>query len=128
MTTKTLSVLLVDDDPYVCDLFEMILQHHDLPITTFNRAAKALEYLQTNAVDVVILDLFLPEMDGYRALDAIRRLPPGQGCKIIATTSYYTQDTEQEVFNRGFDGYLPKPFTLTTLVNYLYTIAGYHNP
>ncbi|MBI5666384.1 MAG: response regulator [Chloroflexi bacterium] len=124
MTTQTLSVLLVDDDPYVCDIFQLILQHHELPLTTFDNAQQAIQYLQAHSTDIVILDLFLPEMDGYRALDAIRRLPGGRRCKVIATTAYYTQDTGTEVMNRGFDGYLPKPVLPEKLVPYLYRVAG----
>lgn len=124
MVSQPLTILLVDDDPYVCDIFQLILQHHRLPLTSFSDAPSALQYLQTHDSDVVILDLFLPEMDGYRALEAIRQLPGGQRCKIVATTAYYTQDTGQEVLKRGFDGYLPKPVVPDKLVPYLYHIAA----
>mgnify|MGYP001445056603 CR=1 FL=1 len=124
MRDNTLSVLLVDDDPYVCDICQLIFQHHQLPLTTVNNAVTALEYLSTHGADVIILDLFLPDMDGYRVLDAIRRMPHGPQTKVVATTAYYTNDTGQEIIERGFDGYLPKPLQADTLIRYLQSIAA----
>ena len=124
MKNDNLSVLLVDDDPYVRDICELICQHNNIPLTTFNNAMNALEYLEGHTADVIIVDLFLPDVDGYRALKAIRQMPVGRSAKVIATTAYYTHDTGQEVIRRGFDGYLPKPFEAEELVPYLHQIAG----
>ena len=123
MAEPSPSVLLVDDDPYTCDLFKLILEHHGLPYHIFQTPADALEYLKTQRPDIIVVDLFLPGIDGYRTHDAIRRLPDMADCKIVATTSYYTADTQQEVLRRGFDGYIPKPFEAGELVAYLERIA-----
>ena len=45
------------------------------------------------------------------------------GTRIIATTAYYTHDTEQEVLRRGFDGYVAKPFD-KNLINYLQSVLS----
>jgi len=123
MAQQSPSVLLVDDDPYTCDLFKLILEHHGLPFSIFQTSADALEYLKTQRPDIIVVDLFLPGIDGYRTLDAIRRLPQLAHSKIVATTSYYTADTQQEVLRRGFDGYIPKPFEASQLVAYLERIV-----
>lgn len=123
MPEQSPSVLLVDDDPYTCDLFRLILEHHGLPFNIFQTPTDALEYLKTQRPDIIVVDLFLPGIDGYRTHDAIRRLPDMADCKIVATTSYYTADTHQEVLRRGFDGYIPKPFTASELVSYLEQLA-----
>lgn len=124
MTPDPFSVLLVDDDPYVCDICQLIFQHHGLPLATVNNASAALDYLAANAADLIILDLFLPDIDGYRVLDAIRQLPEGAAYKVVATTAYYTNDTGQEIIERGFDGYLPKPFQADSFISYLYNVAN----
>ena len=123
MVKENLSVLLVDDDPYSQEVFELVMTHHNLPYTVVDDAETALDYLQTNIPDVVVMDIFLPGLDGYQALDRIRRTAGISGCRVIATTAYYTRDTQQEVMNRGFDGYVAKPFD-KDLVNYLQTILN----
>ncbi len=124
MSGNPLSVLLVDDDPYVCDICQLIFQHHQLPLVTASNANTALDYLAENIADIIILDLFLPDMDGYRVLDVICQLPQGHQYKVIATTAYYTNDTVQEIIDRGFDGYLPKPLQADGLIDYLYSVAA----
>ncbi len=112
------SVLLVDDDPYSQGVFELVMQHYDLPFTVVDDAETAIEYLQTNMPDIVLMDIFLPGLDGYQALDRIHQMFESRKCRIIATTAYYTHDTEQEILRRGFDGYVAKPFD-KNLVGYL---------
>jgi CheY-like chemotaxis protein len=117
-----ISVLLVDDDPDAQAVFELVMRHHKVPFTVVGDAETALDYLETHAPDVVLMDIFLPGLDGYQALDRIRRSALAPNSRIIATTAYYTRDTQQEVMRRGFDGYLSKPFD-DRLIDYLNTLA-----
>ena len=123
MSSPDLTVLLVDDDPYSQGVFELVMQHHNLSYTVVDDAESALDFLQTNTPDVVVMDIFLPGLDGYQALDRIRRMTTVPRCRVIATTAYYTRDTQQEVLKRGFDGYVAKPFD-KNLVSYLKTILN----
>lgn len=117
-----LSVLLVDDDPHSQAVFELLMQHFNLPFNIVGDAETALLYLQVNHPDVVLMDIFLPGIDGYQALDRIRRAALAPNSRIIATTAYYTQDTQQEVIARGFDGYIAKPFD-KGLLKYLHSVV-----
>ncbi len=119
MSEQPLSVLLVDDDPYVGDLFRLVLEHHAWHVLVAPDADQAIEWLKNAAIDIVVLDLFLPGKDGYQALTAMRRLPQAAAALFVATTAYYTSDTQREVLNYGFDGYIPKPFIATDLVDSL---------
>ena len=121
--SHALSVLLVDDDPHSQAVFELVMQHFNLPFSMVDDAESALTFLEANAPDIVLMDIFLPGLDGYQALDRIRRTALAPGSLIIATTAYYTHDTEQEVLQRGFDGYVPKPFD-KGLVSYLQSVVG----
>jgi CheY-like chemotaxis protein len=117
------SILVVDDDPDVANLFTLVMNHHQLPCTVATDAESALEYLARNTPDVIVMDIFLPGLDGYQALNLIRKRSLARGAKIVATTAYYTQDTEQEIMQRGFDGYLAKPIDSNSLVSYLENIV-----
>jgi CheY-like chemotaxis protein len=101
----------------------LVMDHHSLPLKIIHNAEEAIEYLQSNNPDVVVIDLFLPGLDGYRAFEKIRKNDLAREAKIVATTAYYTNDTQQEVLSRGFDGYISKPFVATDLVPYLAGLA-----
>lgn len=123
MTSESLNVLLVDDDPHSQAVFELVMKHYDLAFTIVDDAETALDYLKSHRPDVVVMDIFLPGLDGYQALDRIRRMADISNCRVIATTAYYTHDTEQEVIRRGFDGYVAKPFD-KNLIGYLADIIS----
>jgi len=124
MSAEPFSVLLVDDDETTSNLFKMVLDHHHLPLTVVHDAETALDYLKSNTPDVIVIDIFLPGMDGYQTLAAIRKNGLGTGSICIATTSYYTTDTKTEALTRGFNGYLPKPLDTDRLVPYLKQMFG----
>lgn len=123
MSQRPLSVLLVDDDLDAQSVFELVMQHYNVPFNIVGDAETALDFLKTNTPDIVVMDIFLPGMDGYQALDRIRRSTKAASSRVIATTAYYTNDTQQEVLRRGFDGYVPKPFD-EGLVGYLQRLIG----
>jgi DNA-binding response OmpR family regulator len=124
MSEGNYSVLLVDDDPHICEIFELVMKHHHMPFMVTTDGETALNYLRTNSPDIVIMDIFLPGIDGFQALKSIRKEAQSPKCRVIATTAYYTNDTQQEVLQRGFDGYIPKPFGPEALMNYLADMAS----
>ena len=121
---KMVSVLLVDDDPHVGSIFELVMNHHQLPLAVVNDAEQAIDYLQNHVPSIIVVDLFLPGLDGYQLLREIRKIGLESHCRLVATTAYYTNDTQQEVLNRGFDGFLPKPFAAENLVPYLQSMMN----
>jgi CheY-like chemotaxis protein len=123
MSDKQISVLLIDDDPETRNIFQMVLAHHHLALAVAEDAEKGFAYLATHHPDIIVLDIFLPGMDGYQALSQIRRHDLAPNSRVIAITSYYTDDTLGDVMERGFNGYLPKPINTANLVSYLQTVA-----
>ncbi len=123
--TTPLSVLLVDDDPAMRDMFQMVMKHHQIELTAVQDAETALQYLAGNQPNIIVLDLFLPGLDGYQMLKQMRKKSLAPNARVVAITAYYTTDTEQETLNGGFDGYLPKPINTAQIVPYLESlIAG----
>jgi CheY-like chemotaxis protein len=117
--TKQISVLLVDDDADNRNLFTLVMGHYNHKLTVMEDAESALEFLRTNAPDVIVMDIFLPNLDGYQALQQIRKTALAPNTRVVATTAYYTADTQKEVLAWGFAGYLPKPINPVKLVTYL---------
>src|SRR5258706_4133798 len=116
---KPMSILLVDDDPDTRNVFQLVMDHFSLQLTVLEDAESALDYLRTHSPDVVVMDIFLPNIDGYQALQQIRKHAMVPNSRIVATTAYYTAETQKEVLAWGFVGYLPKPLNPSKLVPYL---------
>jgi CheY-like chemotaxis protein len=69
MSQTPFSVLLLDDDPHTRELFRLVFTHHDLELVTVATADAALECLRTYTPQVVVVDLVMPDIDGFEALD-----------------------------------------------------------
>ncbi len=109
-------VMLVDDDEDTQKIFRVVMQHYQLPLEIFTDAESALERLKEKPdPDVMVIDIVLPGIDGYQMLGRSRVLAPD--CQMVATTAYHSRNTENEVVNWGFKGYLPKPLQPATLVD-----------
>lgn len=124
MGVKPIKVMLVDDDPSACDVFRLVMKHYDYPILIAGDAETAMDYLQNYQPDVIVLDIFLPGLDGYQALKQIKREALAPTSRMVATTAYYTSDTEQEALRQGFDGYLAKPIDPNALINFLQDVVA----
>src|SRR5579859_2541648 len=118
MDAKPISVLLVDDDQDTQTMIHAVMDHYHYHFVVANDAQEAIDYLTHNATDIVLLDIYLPDRNGYDTLKIIRNDTRSQA-KIIAITAYYTDETPTEMINRGFDGYLPKPLSPTELGPYI---------
>jgi CheY-like chemotaxis protein len=123
MSQTPFSVLLLDDDPHTRELFRLVFTHHDLELVTVATADAALECLRTYTPQVVVVDLVMPDIDGFEALDEIRKLPTSSQMRFVATTAYYSSDTTDMVYAHGFHGYLPKPLAVEELVSRLRSVV-----
>jgi CheY-like chemotaxis protein len=123
MSEESFSVVLVDDDRITRDIFKMVFENQGLDLTVLEDAETALAYLESHTPDVLVLDIMLPGLDGYQALARIRKNGVARGCRIVATTAYYENDTEMDVIARGFDAFLPKPLRPVNLVEFLRNLS-----
>ena len=128
MGTRPMAVILIDDDPHVRDLFRLVMDHYSLSAEIFDNSEAAIDYLRNHTADVVVIDIVMPELDGYELLERIQKANLAPRCRFVATTAYYTNDTQSEVLAHGFNGYLPKPFSAQNLVPYLRTIVENQKP
>ena len=114
------SVLLIDDDPHTAAIFELLMENYKIPFSVAQDSISALDYLQQHSPSVIVIDLFLPNHDGFQTLNQVCTVVNRANTRILATTAYYTKDTRNEVVRRGFDGYIPKPFVPDSILDYLY--------
>jgi CheY-like chemotaxis protein len=109
------TVLLVDDEEMIREAVTAVLESLGLTVLTANDGREALETVQRPEVkvDVVLMDLTMPHMDGREAFQAIRRIHPD--LPIILSSGYNEHESIQDFMGRGLAAFLQKPYTLQTL-------------
>ena len=106
-------VLIVDDDPKVCETLDRYLAHAGYVTASALDGAKALEIVQTFAPDLIVLDLMLPRVGG---LEICRMLRETSAIPIIMLTAKTTEHDKLTGLSLGADDYLTKPFSPRELV------------
>ena len=107
-------VLVVDDDPDVRDSLERALRYAGYAVTTAAHGAEALDALARSPVDLVVLDVLMPMVDG---LEACRRLRQrGDATPVLVLTARDAIDDRVAGLEAGADDYLVKPFALRELL------------
>ena len=108
-----ISVLLAEDQNP--GLYEMLLQAaNGFKFTTVKRGDHAVRLARQNQYDIILMDVRLPEMDGIKAIKAIRKFDPRT--PIVAFTAYDDRDTRQRVLAAGANAYFVKPPDYTKMV------------
>ena len=115
--------LLVDDDRDTCNLFQMVMEHNGKSFAIANDGDTALEMLAAGAPQIIIIDIVMPGLDGYQTIHRIETNQLAPRALKIATTAYHTEETQKQAAEWGFNGFLPKPFSPTELMNYLNTLS-----
>ena len=109
-------VLVVDDDESIVEMIRMGLEAEDMRVNTAGDGAEALEVLHKIPVDVVLLDIMMPRVDGWMALMEIRNDPVTADIPVIMLTAK-TQDLARILaFKQGVQQYVTKPFNMMELV------------
>jgi len=109
-TQEKQSILVVDDEKVIRDLFERFLKKHGYSVTTAANGLDALEKIKENDYDMMILDLKMPVMDGMELLRKIGEL--GKKLITIIVTGHASEETIKETLKEGCFNYIAKPFDI----------------
>ncbi|MDI1318406.1 MAG: response regulator [Flavobacterium sp.] len=119
----TKRILIIDDDPRNIFALGATLKAKKYQIDSCESAKEALALLQTEAeFDVVLIDMMMPEMDGYDAIPLIRKIPSRISTPIIAVTAQAMTGDREKCLDAGADDYLSKPVDVDQLFRLLQTI------
>ncbi len=109
-------VLVVDDDLRNIFALTSVLEHRDLKIVHAENGRAGIELLgSTPDVDIVLMDIMMPEMDGYETMRAIRKNPAFQSLPIIALTAKAMKGDREKCLRAGASDYVTKPVDLESL-------------
>jgi len=107
-------VLVVDDDENICRLLKMYLANEGFQVLVAYDGSKALEYVEKEKIDLIILDVMMPVMDGWDVCKAVRKI--NGTVPIIMLTARDMLEDKLQGFEAGADDYLVKPFETKELV------------
>jgi DNA-binding response OmpR family regulator len=113
-------ILVVDDDENILSLERTILEQKGFDVTTAGGGAEALELIAENEFDLVLLDVMMPEVDGFTVCRRIKEEPRSREIPVIFLTAKGGGEALAEGFESGAIMYINKPFTankLLTIVN-----------
>ena len=112
----SLQVLYVEDNPANLRLVEEILARHEgVALLTAPTASLGLELARAHLPDLLLLDIHLPDSDGYQVLAQLRADPATRGMQAVAVTAYAMPGDIRRALDAGFDAHLPKPIDIAGL-------------
>jgi two-component system CheB/CheR fusion protein len=107
------SILLVEDHPDTQRAFAAILRSWGHDVATADSAARGLEFLEENEVDVILSDIGMPDQNGYDFIAEVRRR--NTRVTAIAVSAYFTAADHERGHEAGFDMHFSKPVDLLSL-------------
>lgn len=108
-------ILIVEDEPAVSNLLRPTLAKRGWHVMTAANGRESLEVLDREPVDVILMDLKMPVMDGFEATRRIRQREKGAEIPIIALTAHALPEVREECKQAGMDDFLTKPANMHQL-------------
>lgn len=110
-------MIIVEDDPMILEIYQKKFQESGFDVLPADSGEKALELAKKNKVDLVLLDLIMPKMDGFDVIKSLRQGRFDAGMKIIVSSNLSQKEERDKAIQLGADGFIVKSeFTPTGLV------------
>lgn len=109
-------VLVVDDEPNIVLSLEFLMRRAGFDVQVARSGGEALKALEGDPPDLMLLDVMMPEFDGYEVCERIRAKPEWRGTKIIMLTARGREAERERGLALGADAYVTKPFSTRELV------------
>jgi len=117
-------VLIIEDNENNMELISFILEaNQEETIRSFN-GLTGVELALTQKPDYIILDIQLPDIDGFEVLSRIRASDDGKDIPIIAMTSYAMAGDKEKMLKAGCNGYIEKPIDAERVMSQIYKVLG----
>ena len=109
-------ILVVDDESDLVELMTFNLEHEGFSVLTAATGWEAVEQARSALPDLILLDLMLPELDGFAVCEMLRRLPATARIPIIMLTAWTSEESRQLGLEMGAVDYMTKPFSPRELI------------
>lgn len=116
-------VLLAEDEPHIIESLSFLLNRAGFDIDTEMNGAKALDEALNNPPDVMLLDVMLPEIDGFEMLRQLRADPRTTALPVVMLTAKGQREDRDRATRLGADVFITKPFSNTEVVDTVTRLA-----
>jgi DNA-binding response OmpR family regulator len=111
-----MKILIVDDEPNILMSLDFLMRKEGYEVFVARNGTEALESLAQNQPDLVLLDIMMPDVDGYEICKQIKQNPELENCKVVFISAKSKESDIQKGYEIGADFYLTKPFSNKTIV------------
>lgn len=116
-------VLIIDDDARNIFALAAVLRARSFECLSCMGADEALRLLESDErIDAVLIDMMMPDMDGYEAIPLIKKIPSRAAMPIISVTAQAMMGDREKCLEAGADGYISKPVDVDKLMQLLQSI------
>jgi len=120
-----LNILIIDDNEQITKMISTFLDMSNHDCTIVNDGKEGLELIKTKQYDSIVLDLAMPEFDGFKILDTLQDEDPSQISKIIIlTASSISLETVKKFKELGVSSCLQKPVDIDQLLSKITSVTG----
>ena len=109
-------ILIVDDDPLLCNFLTLTLHRAGYETEAVYSGQDALDYLSGSAVDLILLDIMMADLNGFEVLNALRSDPLTESIPVVVLTARVDAISQKIGLDAGAVEYLTKPITPEALI------------
>lgn len=114
------SILYIEDNFDNRMLVRRLLEHEGFLVLEAENAHQALDLLQSNIPDLILMDINMPEIDGYTLTRQIKSTSSTSQIPVIALTANVMRGDKERTLRAGCDGYIEKPIDIDTFIEQIY--------
>ena len=121
---KTPHILIVDDEPNIVMSLEFLMRKNGYQVGIARNGTEALAAVAQQPFDLVLLDVMMPDVDGYQVCQALRQNPIQAPAKVIFLSAKSREADIEKGYAAGADLYIPKPFSTRQLMEKVRELLG----
>ncbi|HEX8329487.1 MAG TPA: response regulator [Hymenobacter sp.] len=121
---KTPHILIVDDEPNIVMSLEFLMRKNGFQVGIARNGTEALAAIAHTHYDLVLLDVMMPDVDGYQVCQQLRQHPEQAGTKVIFLSAKSRDADVKRGYEVGADLYIPKPFSTRQLMEKVRELLG----
>lgn len=118
-SSKKKKILIVEDEPMSVMLIQQILKSYQFELIVANNGLDAIERFKANDISLVIMDLYMPEMDGFEASKRIKEISKETPIIVISTTTIAEDELKKDI---GIDYFLAKPLNVPKFKDFIHML------
>ena len=112
-------ILVVEDEKDIQNIIKAFLENAEYKVETADDGLEAINLIQKNNYDLIVLDIMLPKLDGFTVCEIIRK---NSNVPIIILTALTDEESQLKGFDKLADDYITKPFSMPVLLKHIEAI------